>query len=43
MKVFGNGGKAGEVKPWLNKDQEELGVQHMAIAIDYILLHYILI
>jgi hypothetical protein len=39
MRVFGNGGRDGEVELWLNKGQVVLEEPHMAIAIDCIPPH----
>jgi hypothetical protein len=40
LKVFGNGEKGGAVVRWLNSDQGEQVEQPMAIAIGFILQHF---
>lgn len=40
IRVFGSGEKVGGVKLWLSREQAELVEQPMAIAIGFILLHY---
>jgi len=39
IRVYGNGEKVGEVKPWLSREQVELEGQLMDIAIVFIHLH----